>query len=86
MTVTAREAIKAAEGSKSSDKIKDAVAFLRQQLSDGPVAVSELFRVAEEWEIAEKTLRRAGTKLGVAKEKAGYQGAWTWSLADREAA
>lgn len=85
VTVTAGEAIKAVEGGTSKDKVKEAKTFLREQLAAGPVAVNEVFRIAEEWEIAEKTLRRAADKLGVVKEKASFQGGWTWALPDREA-
>lgn len=86
VTVSATEAIKAAEGNKSKVKIKEAMTFLKEQLADGPVAVSELFRVAEEWEIAEKTLRRACDKLGVVKDKdkANFHGGWAWSLPGHE--
>lgn len=81
VTVSATEAIKAADGNKSKDKIKEAMAFLKEQLADGAVAVGKLFRIAEEREIAEKTLRRAGDKLGVVKQQVGFHGGWTWQLA-----
>jgi len=85
VTITATEALQAANATAKRDKLKDAIAFLEEQLANGPVPVTELFRVAEEWEIAEKTLRRAGYKLCVTKEKTGFQGAWTWALPQEEA-
>lgn len=56
--------------------------FIVEQLADGPLLVKELFKVAKEYGYSEKTIRRAGSDLGVEKTKSGYQGAWRWSLPD----
>lgn len=84
VTVTASEAIRAAEGGVKRDKLAEATAFLQKQLAEGAMSVNELFHLAEEHEVAEKTLRRAADKLGVVKQQAGFHGGWQWRLPDEE--
>lgn len=59
--------------------------FLRELLADGPVPVEEVFEEARSARIAEKTLRRAKTTLGVVSEREGKPGKrgggrWLWAL------
>ena len=56
--------------------------FVVEQLADGPVPVTALFKTAKDYGFHEKTVRRAGSELNVQKTKSGYQGAWHWSLPD----
>lgn len=61
----------------------EAMEWLAAVLADGPVDSVELQRSAEADGIAWATVRRAGNELEVTKEKAGFQGRWQWSLAQR---
>jgi hypothetical protein len=59
--------------------------FLRELLADGPVPVEEVFEEARSVRIAEKTLRRAKSSLGVDSEREGNigkrgGGRWLWVL------
>lgn len=54
--------------------------FLRQLLGDGPADTKSIFSEARSAGIAEKTLRRAKTELGVATGKTGMHGGWRWAL------
>ncbi len=63
----------------------EAKGFLRELLADGPVPVEEVFEEARLARIAEKTLRRAKTALGVVSEREGKPGKqgggrWLWAL------
>jgi putative DNA primase/helicase len=78
---TANEAVRASNAS-GTDKVKEAEQFLLEQLRNGPVCVDGLFDAAARHGVAEKTLRRAGGRLGVAKTKRGFHGGWAWSLPD----
>jgi len=61
----------------------DAVEFLRDELSDGPMWAKQVFRDAKDAGIAEITLRRAKTTLRVKSEKIGVEG-WQWELPSKE--
>jgi hypothetical protein len=57
--------------------------FLRCELADGPVAVSDLLERAGAAGIAERTLRRAKAKLKVLAEKDAK--VWFWRLPEKTA-
>lgn len=65
-----------------------AVQFLRDVLTDGPLASREIFADAKANGIAQRTLWRAKNELRIACEKErgrGARGAWFWMLPPREA-
>jgi hypothetical protein len=59
--------------------------FLRGLLADGPVASKQVMADAKANGIAQRTLWRAKTELGVIAERAkGQTGAWYWMLPPAE--
>ena len=60
----------------------EALGWLTQALSDGPVPSTEIFEQAEACGISRATLRRASKRLGVVPKKSGFggSGGWAWSL------
>lgn len=60
--------------------LDDATGFLLEELGAGSVAAKTIIASAKTIGIAEKTLRRAGTKLRLSKSKDGFGGAWLWAL------
>jgi len=58
----------------------DAKNFLIEILADGVTPVAEIEQQAENAGVSWSAVRRASSKLGVKKQKGGYQGAWYWSL------
>lgn len=72
-----------AQGSTAEERseLADAEEFLLEALADGPALVSTLLKMARAAGIAERTLRRAKTKLRVKSDKAKTQdGQWTWKM------
>ena len=59
---------------------EEAAAFLREVLADGPVPARTVLAEADAAGIAEKTLKRAKKRLGVASDRG--DGAWSWRLPD----
>ena len=70
------------DNKKEPSALDDAVDFLLAELADGPSPSVEVKDAAAEAGISEKTLYRAKNKLAIRVSKAGYQGAWSWSLND----
>jgi hypothetical protein len=66
-----------AEERSAQDEAAD---FLRDLLSSAPVSSVEVLRAAKAAGIAEPTLRRAKTALGVRAQKSGMSGGWCWAL------
>ena len=64
------------------DEGQDAKAFLREELSDGPVSGEDLIRAGRKNGIAEITLRRTKKRLEIESTKIGFgpEGKWMWSL------
>jgi putative DNA primase/helicase len=56
----------------------EAAAFLRDVLADGPVTAKQVLAEARDAGIAEKTLKRAKKRLGIASIKQADR--WTWEL------
>ena len=67
-------------GTEERGALEEAAGFLREVLAEGPRPVKEIYREAREAGIAEITLRRAKSKLGVRAVKAGGRGGWQWEL------
>lgn len=61
-------------------KLKQAVQWLEDELSDGPMQSTELDDRAKELGLAWKTVWRASKELGVRKTKDGFGGPWLWML------
>ncbi len=70
------------ESKNESSALEDAVDFLATELADGLRPSVEVKEAAAQAGISEKTLYRAKKKLEIKVSKAGYQGAWSWSLND----
>lgn len=64
------------------DALRDAVAFLRDCLSIGPVSAKDVNERAHKAGVTNATLRRAKTQIGVESKKIGRLGesSWLWSL------
>jgi hypothetical protein len=67
---------------RGTDKRATAVAFLRAELADGPVLVSELRERADAAGLTWATVRRADTAVGITKKKSAFNGPWEWSLSE----
>ena len=81
VTMTADEAIQAADGSqRRTSALDEAKGWLRAILVDGPVAADEAIKRARADGIAKRTLDRASKELGIAKNKAAMTDGWWWSL------
>lgn len=65
-------------GDEATEK-GEAEAFLREILSEGPLASSEVKKQAREVGVSERTLWRAKTSIGVKANKDG-RGGWSWLL------
>jgi len=64
-------------GNKGTER-REAVAWIREQLANGPVPSSQIIEDAKENGFAERTLRRAYKEMGGRSEKEACQ--WVWSL------
>lgn len=60
--------------------VDDAANWLAFELSAGERAASDLYRLAKNEAIGEKTLRAGFAKLGGEKRKEGLNAGWVWSL------
>jgi hypothetical protein len=79
--MTADEALRRGSGTADeSPQRTDAEAWLTDFLADGPKAASEITRASEAAGIAERTLNRAKSRLGIVASKQGFSGGWFWSL------
>ena len=79
-THTASELLAASQADESP--IDDALEFLREALSGGPVRAREIQKNAKVLGISGRTLKRAKAKLGVRADKigSGKDSYWEWSL------
>lgn len=72
---------KAASGTETRGvERREAVAWLREQLANGPVPSSQMIVDAKAHGLAERTLRRAFKEVGCRATKDAGQ--WVWSLPD----
>jgi hypothetical protein len=68
----------------SATAVAEAARWLQQALRNGPMPAKELRKKAKADGIADRTLRRAKSRIGVQTEKDGYggDGRWLWKLPD----
>jgi RecA-family ATPase len=73
----------AEHGVEERDAISEAATFLEEMLADGEVEATKITAEARKLGIAEKTLRRAKSKIGVRAVRHGFgsNGVWYWSPA-----
>jgi len=63
----------------------EAVRFLEDILSDGPMLAVEVYKEARKNGIKDRTLRRAKKELGaVAQKRIGQRGSWEWLLQEED--
>ena len=82
ITVTADQALAAFDdGSESRSAKSEAMDFLADALSNGPVSAKDIKRDAVEAGISAKSLRSAREALGIKPEKTGFgdSGGWVWN-------
>jgi len=77
--MTAGSLLKADTQDEDKSAMSEAVEFLSEVLSDGPVAAKQVLAEAEDLDISKRTLERAKTKLKVRSIKEGGQ--WLWKAA-----
>jgi putative DNA primase/helicase len=81
VTITADQALAASSCAKiTGTAINEAEVWLDDLLRAGPVTAKEVEEQALAAGIAERTLRRAKSKLGVDVRKNGFGGGWRWHL------
>ena len=78
----ARELTRAPMDDDERTALDEAIDFLRDALSDGPMTVNAVKKDAKGADISEATLRRAKSRLGVKSDKHGGE-FWSWSLPDK---
>ena len=80
--MSADQALEDSGSGQDRSERDEAVEFLRDVLSDGPVPAKDIQRSARELGIAHRTLRRAKTELKVRADREGYgsDGKWLWIL------
>jgi hypothetical protein len=64
----------------SATKVDEAVDFLKEQLSGGPVPPEAIIAKAATVNIGERTLKKAKKKLGVQSRKPAFEAGWLWNL------
>jgi putative DNA primase/helicase len=81
VTMTASEALAAAAGDpEDRDAMSEAMDFLRELLSAGPMPAKDAEAGAKSAGHSIATIRRARKAIGVIVDKDGFQGPWRWSL------
>jgi putative DNA primase/helicase len=80
VTMTADEAMAPPEEPEERGAIGEAVRWLGELLTNGPVDSKEIFSDAKQAGIAWRTVERAKARLGVKATKASYGGRWRWAL------
>ena len=77
-----REEREAASGRATA--LSEAMDFLRELLSKGPMAQTEVAAAAKDRGQAWRTVQRAKVALGIKSEKQGLNSGWVWSLPTAE--
>ncbi|MEO8286527.1 MAG: AAA family ATPase [Chloroflexota bacterium] len=79
---TAHTVLAVPADSDDRSAIGEASAFLRNALQDGAQLAQHILTAGQNAGIAEKTLRRATTKMGIVKRREGFgpEGQWLWQL------
>lgn len=79
VTVTAEDALSYEDGGERSER-QEAEEWLRDALSDGPMAAKEVRKQAEAAGLAWATVRRAKDSIGIKPSKTHFSGGWQWAL------
>jgi hypothetical protein len=74
--------VSAKERRERTSRQEEAVEWLQERLSDGPVQTEEIGAEAKKARISWRTLRRAKDMLGVKHHKSSVGGKWYWELAE----
>ncbi len=84
MTATEALAAETAGNENNSDRTvrKEAATWLRELLADGPMAVTDVRRQAEDAGFNWRTVQRAKTDLHIRSHRDQVPGAWQWRLPD----
>jgi hypothetical protein len=61
-------------------RLAEAIAFLEDELQEGPRPVIELTEEAKQVGISEQTLKRARKELGAESTKLDFERGWSWSF------
>lgn len=77
---SADEALAGSGDPSERTALTEACEFLEDLLAEGPVSAKAVKAEARDAGVAEKTLQRAKTKLGVETSKEGLKGGWVWRL------
>lgn len=77
--------ILATEDTEHTSALDEAIDFLKEELTDGPVPASEILSNARSAGLSEKTVRRAKSRLGISTRRQGETGKrgggrFTWEL------
>ncbi len=78
-SLSAADLVQVPDTPEEKSVLGEAVEWLKDELSDGPMAARTVKKNAREADISERTLRRAKTVLHVDSDKE-TDGSWTWSL------
>jgi len=79
VNVTADSVLQPEAAEERSERL-EAMDWLREQLSAGPVPSNKIKTGATKAGISWPTLRRAQTALGIKPAKDGFEGGWSWRL------
>lgn len=79
----ANDLIQAPDTPEEKSALGEAVDWLKDELSDGPMAAAHVWKNSRGASISERTLKRAKSLLHVLSEKEA-DGSWTWSLPKKE--
>ena len=78
---TAKELFGLADAdSDNKTATEEAMEWLHELLSEGPILVIEIRELAQKVGISKKALRKAKEKLNVETDKTSFIGGWIWSL------
>ena len=75
----ARALLATAEAATDPEEV-DAVSFLRDLLSDGPMRAGDVFKDADGCGFSKRSIQRAADKVNVDRRKEGMKGGWVWRL------
>jgi hypothetical protein len=78
--ISAQALLAQPEDTDSRSERMEAMDWLREILSDGPVPAKKIETAAKSAGHALKTVRRAKDALGIKPDKHGFQGVWSWQL------
>ena len=84
--LTSADLLKPLRNDRNHGALDIAEAFLKGELTDGPVPANEIKSDAANLGISESTLQRAKRSLGVESERTGFgkSGVWVWHLPEQQ--